>query len=205
MEMNATAFYSSIRNTLFGGKMTQGVVDTINAIFDAMLKYDICDYRQKAYVLATAYHESYHATKNPQWDSVREGFTATNAGAIAAVRALHRAGKIKTNYAVPERNNHSYYGRGFVQITWPANYIKLGARLNIPLYDNPDLALERDVAAELLVVGMKEGLYTGRNLNHYINTTMTDFVNARRIINGLDKAQEIANHANKFYNAIIKL
>lgn len=203
--MNATAYYDAIRPALFGGKLLQGVVDTTNAIFTACDRYKVCDARHKAYILATAYHESYNTRKNPHWHPIREGFTATNAGAVAAVTSLFNRGAISKNYALPEPNGKSYYGRGYVQITWPKNYVRLGARIGQPLYENPDLALDRKIAAEILVVGMAEGLYTGRKLSSYINEQITDFRNARRIINGMDKADLIAGYAEDFYDALTRL
>lgn len=201
--MNKEAFFGSIRGSLFGGKLTQGVVDTVEAIFSACDKYCITDYRQRAYIFATAYHESYSSKSNPEWKPVREGFASTNQGAINAVTALFNKKAISTNYALPKANGKSYYGRGFVQITWDYNYKALGKRLGVDLYGNPDLALERPVAAEILVVGMKEGLFTGKRLSNYFTTDNTDFEGARKIINGTDQAKRIAGYADKFYLALI--
>lgn len=201
--MNKEAFFSSIRSSLFNGKLTQGVVDTAEAIISACDNNCITDYRQRAYIFATAYHEAYHRNLNPNWEPVREGFSKSNAGAIKAVTNLFNSGKISRNYASPEGNGRSYYGRGYVQITHAANYRTLGARLGIDLYNNPDLALDRPISADILVIGMKEGLFTGRKLSTYFTATLTDNVNARRVINGTDKASLIAGYADKFYLAMI--
>lgn len=201
--MNKASFFTSVRNSLFKGKLTQGVVDTSEAINNALDKHCITDYRQRAYVFATAFHESYVASVNPEWAPVREGFSKTNQGAINAVTSLFKRKIISTNYALPKPNGHSYYGRGFVQITWDYNYKTLGKRLGIDLYNNPDLALDREIAAEILVVGMKEGLFTGKKLGQYFTDTLTDNKNARRIINGMDKADLIAGYADKYYIALI--
>lgn len=40
-----------------------------------------------------------------------------------------------------------YWGRGYIQLTWDYNYQAYGGYLGLPLYDNPDLALECDTAA----------------------------------------------------------
>lgn len=201
--MNKASFFSSIRVSLFNGKLTQGVVDTIESINDALDKYCITDYRQRAYVFATAFHESYSSDDNPQWLPVREGWAKTNKGAIDAVTSLYKRKKISVNYALPKPNGHSYYGRGFVQITWDYNYKSVGKRLGIDLYNNPDLALDRKTASEIMVVGMKEGIFTGRKLSQYFTSEGTDTVQARRIINGTDKAEQIAKYADKFYIGII--
>lgn len=183
--------------------MTQGVVDTINIITDTYYAEAGGNAvpEHLAYVLATAYHESHHRSLNPNWNPVREGFSNTNAGAIATVTMRFNQGRISTNYAKVQPNGKSYYGRGFVQITWPDNYRRMGHRLGIDLYGNPDLALERGTAARLLVVGMIEGLYTKRKLSDYGSHDF-DAYNARRIINGLDKAELIKGYYETFNLAI---
>jgi hypothetical protein len=49
---------------------------------------------------------------------------------------------------------------------------------------------------------MTKGLFTGKKLNDYINNTKTDYVNARKIINGLDRANLIASYAKVFETAL---
>lgn len=201
--MNKELFFNQIRSSVFNGLLTQGVVDTVNIIFDSLDKYCITDYRQRAYVFATAFHESYSRSLNPEWNAVREGWGKTDASAVAAVTSLYKAGKISKNYALPQVNGKSYFGRGFVQITHPGNYKTLGAKLGIKLYDKPELALDKKVAADIMVIGMKEGLFTGAKLSTYFTENKTDNKNARRIINGTDAADRIAGFAEKFYIALI--
>lgn len=92
---------------------------------------------------------------------------------------------------------YPYYGRGFVQITWKANYEKFGKLLNLDLVGSPDLALESDTALSILVIGMRDGLFTGKKLGDYMNENGSNFIDARRIVNGLDKATSIAYLAQK--------
>lgn len=202
--MNSSAFFFSIRGTLFGGKLRQGTVDTVNAILTECNKRNVHDYRHVAYILATAYHESYNARYNPDWKPVREGFTNSDKGAIDHITNLFQQGRIKRNYALPV-NGLSYYGRGWVQVTHYDNYRRLSDIYNIDLLNSPDKALERPVAATLLVDGMKEGWYTGHNLYDYITSQNTDFIGARRVINGQDKAAVVSGYAMKFYEAMIQL
>lgn len=195
--MNTQAFFKSVRSTLFGGKLTQGQVDSLNAILFECKANDICDQRHIAYILATPYHE---VGKDLQ--PVREGFAKTNQGAIQAVTNLYKRGIISVNYAKPKPNGHSYYGRGFVQLTWDFNYKNAGDKLGIDLYNNPDMALQPVIAAKILVKGMIEGWFTGKKLSDYFNEAKTDWVGARRIINGTDKAEKIAVHAIDFHRAL---
>jgi predicted chitinase len=134
---------------------------------------------QKAYVLATVQHE-----------------TANTFKPIAEYgRGVGRT------YGKPDPiTGKTYFGRGYVQLTWRSNYQKYSQLLGIDLVNSPDLAMGPNVALFILVHGFKTGAFTGKKLTDYVNINNRDFVNARRCINGLDKAQHIANLANKFLN-----
>ena len=60
-----------------------------------------------------------------------------------------------------------------------------------------------DVAAYILIDGMVKGAFTGKKLADYFNAHTTDWRNARRIINGLDKADLIASIAKEFYADLV--
>lgn len=126
---------------------------------------------QIAYVLATAEHET-AGTYRP----VREAFWLSDGG------VAHRA---QLEYA-------PYYGRGYVQLTWKRNYELYGSILGLDLVDNPDEALRHDVSLFVIVHGMKTAGFTSHRLEDYINETKTDRRNARRVINGIDRADDIA-------------
>lgn len=113
-------------------------------------------------------------------------------------KPLEEYGKGKGRAYGNEINGVVYYGRGFVQITWFANYKKFEKILNVPLTTNPELACTTDVAYEIMVIGMLNGLFTGRRLSDYITEDNVDYLNARRIINGTDKAQLIASYAEQY-------
>lgn len=100
--------------------------------------------------------------------------------------------------------SHAYYGRGYCQLTWLENYINIGKELNLgyELAKNPDLALERETAYNILIHGMINGTFTRRKISTYINTHTCDYLNARRVINGLDHAYEISENAYKFLNLL---
>ena len=52
------------------------------------------------------------------------------------------------------------------------------------------------------MVGMVDGLFTGKRLADFFNPTKTGWTNSRRIINGLDRADTIAGYARKFVLAL---
>jgi len=95
-------------------------------------------------------------------------------------------------------DGYRFRGRGYVQITGRANYEKYARITSLDLVGNPDLALEPEVARFILVHGFKYGVFTGHKLTDYINESATDFINARRCINALDRAEEIAARAEKW-------
>jgi hypothetical protein len=152
--------------------------------------------RELAYVLATIRWESGHT-----FDPVRER------------RA--NAEKNPKLFALQERYWPSgFFGRGYVQMTWEKNYRLAGSRLAgesftikdapvtftaLTLVQNPDYLLERAVSYRIAVRGMREGWFTGKKLSQFItDAAPPDYVNARRIINGTDRATEIAAMANEF-------
>jgi hypothetical protein len=70
-----------------------------------------------------------------------------------------------------------YHGRGFVQITGRANYRDYGQKLGCPLEDDPDLALDPTIAAEILA------LYFDDRAVH-IAAQKNDWEQVRRAVNG---------------------
>lgn len=93
---------------------------------------------------------------------------------------------------------YPYYGRGYVQLTWKDNYAKYSEILDLDLVNEPDIAMRPSVALFVLVHGFKTGTFTGRKITDYINEMKTDFYNARRCINGTDKAHDIEKIAKQF-------
>lgn len=152
---------------------------TIEAIQQECKRQKIWLPAQIAYVLATVEWETAQA-----WHPVREAFWKTEEWRKKNLR-----------YA-------PYYGRGYCQITWKNNYEKYGKLLGIDLVNQPDLALEPHNALFILVHGFKTGAFTGRKLEDYITSTKCDFVNARRCINGTDKASTIAKLADTWLRKI---
>lgn len=112
-----------------------------------------------------------------------------------------------------KRNLRYYpaYGRGLVQITWNANYSKMATiiqkELGIDVYKlgkgKYDWALDLDLAAFILVYGMVYGTFTGRRLSQYIAGNTTDYLHARKIVNGMDAARLIMQSAQKWERKLL--
>lgn len=95
-------------------------------------------------------------------------------------------------------NGHAYYGRGYVQLTWIDNYKTMSKAAGVDLVNNPAMALNPSIAYQIMSHGMRNGSFTGAKLSKFINCERCDYVNARKIINGLDHAAEIAKVAEWF-------
>lgn len=144
----------------------------------------VTDPRQIAYMLATAQHE----TRN---------FTAPD-------EDFGRQQAKKLGY----RGGEEYFGRGYVHLTHIDNYQKFDRLLGLngQLVSNPALAKEPEMAAKILVIGMCDGLFTGKPLSRYINDDSHDTYNARRVVNGVNPkqpwsvkaARECATHAQQW-------
>ncbi len=182
---NPAAFFGAVCVDLFGGVIEQTQVDGINSILEAWPEgTDPCFV---AYGLATAYHET-GRTMEPiaEWG-----------------RGQGEA------YGIPcGPYQQRYYGRGFVQLTWLSNYERAEkAILGSDLVRTPDNALLPAIAAEVLVRGMSEGWFTGKRLADFFPPGAPethDWVGARAIVNGQDRAAQIAAYAVHFNAALAK-
>lgn len=91
-----------------------------------------------------------------------------------------------------------YKGRGYVQITGRANYRKFSTVVGVDLEKYPDLAVRPEHALKILFEGMTKGMFTGVSLDDFTQTSgKLDFFQARRVVNGLDRAKEIAQLAEE--------
>ena len=187
-----TKFFSNVRKNLFNGKMTQPQVDGINAIItEHKTKHANLTLTALAYILATAHHET-----GTTFEGVEEWGKGKGKDYGRKIRMDRKP------YTTPDK---LYFGRGLVQLTWFENYEKAGKKLGLDLLNNPELALNLDNGVKILFLGMIEGWFTSRKLGTYFTATKTDFINARRIVNGKDKAHLIAGYANKYLIASLFL
>jgi len=203
--MNAV-FYDAVR-PMFGGKLTEAQVRGMDGIFKAFRAVGDGDVDTLAYVLATAYHET-----GRRMIPVREGFASTDAGARKAVANL--AAKRGPNSAVAKYSKpagpygHVYYGRGHPQLTWIYNYESASADAGVDLVKDPDAMLDPVISARVLIRGVMDGRWNGRGKGIAYYEGDDDFLDdeeaaeARRTVNGKDKAVAIAGYHRKFYDAL---
>lgn len=194
------AGFKHIREKL--GRLTQKQVDGINRYVDAMHEDKGITYAQAAYILATVWHETAREMEPIEeygkgkgrpygtWYKNRKG-----------EQYSFKNGKRDSVYLYSEYP-HLYYGRGDTQNTWFDNYEKLSKVFNVDFLNQPELLLTDEWSTKVTIYSMKNGLYTGKRLDDYIYQSKKDYVNARRIVNGTDRAKLIAEYAADFEYAL---
>lgn len=179
--LNRAAFYAAVRASLFGGRLKASQVAGMDAILDAAPS--LLGTTSLGYALATTFHET-----------------------ARTMQPIEEYGRGKGKSYGPT----GFWGRGFVQLTWEANYAKATARLrqlgylraDEDLVKTPKLAMRLDVAAAILFYGMIEGWFTGKKLADYFGGGRYEPVGARRIINGTDKDDLIAGQCGHMVDAL---
>lgn len=180
--INRDFFFGQVRKTLFDGTLKTGQVAGLTAILDGWDKsYAAKDDRWLAYMLATAHHETDRT--------------------IQPIREYGR-GKGRPYGKTDPETGQVYYGRGFVQLTHRANYEKMSKLVGADLVKNADLALRLDFASIIMFEGMIRGSFTGKKLGDCFSPNSEKWVDARRIINGTDKASAIASYGMAYYAAL---
>lgn len=191
------AFFDIVRAELFSGSLKQEQVDGLNCLLAAT---ENLPKNQRAYIFATAYHETAR-TMQPIEERGKGKGRDYGTWRVNSKNQKYcpkmRGGDVYTFDECP----HLFYGRGFVQLTWYDNYLRAGKELGQDFINNPDWVMQPDFSAKILVCGMMKGWFTGKRLSDVVNERMTDFVNARRVVNGTDKAELISSYARIFLKA----
>ena len=173
-----TVYFDNVRASLFSGSLSQQQVDGQNDILNVWesIPYrfpDIAlDMRWLAYMLATTFHE----TSRQMWPIEEYGKGSGS------------------SYGMPDpETKQTYYGRGYVQLTWRENYARADNELGLNDEEScewhAENALDPVRAAQIMFKGMYEGWFrsdsAGRQtLPRYFNATTGDAYGAREIING---------------------
>ncbi len=206
--MDRAKFFATVRTSLFDGRLSDAQFNGIEAILADWAPKPF-DTRWLAYMLATTYHET-GKTMCPVSENLNysaQGLLATFPKYFNSAQATAYARKPEkiANRVYADRMGNGdavsgdgwrYRGRGLVQITGRDNYAKYG------IADDPDKALDAMKAVEILYDGMINGRFTGKKLGDFFTATASDWTGARKIVNGTDRAADIALYAKKFLAAI---
>lgn len=134
-------------------------------------------------------------------EPVRETFAKSDAVAKSRLERAWITGQLP--WVKEPYWREGWYGRGYVQVTHKENYRKMQTRTGHLFLDNPDLMLNPTISAEVAVIGMCEGLFTGKKLSDYFSESTDLPEDSRRIINGKDgNDKRIANLHNRFLQAL---
>lgn len=183
--MDRARFYDFVRPHMPSDQITSVQFGHLQAVVDG-LETRAVNANQAAYILATAHHETDH------WRVLEE---------YASGRAYEWRKDLGNTQS---GDGARFKGRGFVMITGRRNYTDWSKRAGVDFVSNPSLVSEPEYAVRILIDGMSLGTFTGKSLGEYVNENKSDFYNARRVVNGTDRATLIAGYANNYLNALHK-
>lgn len=125
----------------------------------------------------------------------------------AAVGAAYDGDSNKA-YKKAAGDEHSYFGRGYVQLTWWNNYAMAGVNIGrgLDLLFDPDLALDPETAYKLMSYSLLSGagFANGHKVSDYLYGGTTNYKAARRMVNGSDHADDIAAIAQRFEKLLLE-
>lgn len=184
---------------VFGKKsIHQSFVNSINNLFRAFNDYNSVDGTNPlyvAYMLGTAWHETAFTMQPIKEYGGDKYLSKYDTGRLAHILG---------NTPEADGDGQKYAGRGHVMITGLRNYRLFSLLLDVDLINNPDLALDPAISAKILTIGSIRGSFTSRKLGDYIrHGHRAEFVSARAVINGRDKAVTIALYAEKFLECLV--
>lgn len=206
--MNRRAFYDYVRGAVFGGSLSQSQVEGMENLLNVQAKYipDMDD-DELAYDLGTTSWETANTMQPITERGQRSYFNKYEPGT--------RIGNILGN--TQPGDGYRFRGEGHVQNTGRRNASVATKRLNqlynldIDLVANPEQRGDPLVSALSLFIGNREGWWTGKDIDDYIDfidesddEELREFANARRIVNGTDKQMEIAKRALAFKKGLQK-
>jgi len=186
--MTTAKFYDVVRLAAPGRKLAQSQIDGIDlGLAEARRRRVALPF--VAYILATAAHETAWTFESIVERGGREYFNKYD-------------GREDLENNRPG-DGYLFRGRSYSQLTGRRNYTLFTSRLGVDLVGDPDLALDPKIGLAVLFEGMLDGLFTGVSLRRYITADgPRDYFNARRVVNGTDRAAEIEALAYEFEAAL---
>ena len=195
--LNRDVFFKQIRVSLFSGVLNQRQVDGINADLDYWQQhYPDGNPQHLAYILATDY-----------WETAQTMQPIAERGGKDYLTRLYdiqgdRPAKARELGNLQPGDGATYTG-GKVQLTGRRNFRMQGRKLNLPLESQPDLIYDMAISTAVLIGGMMDGDFTGRALSDYTDLAGNlNPIQARRVVNGSDHADDIAAIFRQFYHAL---
>jgi putative chitinase len=210
VQIDHKKFFDAIRSTRFQKGLTQSQVDGIELILSAWetTYQDRTTLPQLADILGQTY-----------WETAQRMQPIHEFGDASYFRRMYdisgsRPEVARTLGNVNQGDGVKYAGMGFIQCTGRANARRATKRMrelklipaDVDFEATPDLLMRPEYAVHVLFLGMEEGWFTGKKLDDYIDDVPggehDEFVKARAIINGKDRAAQIADIADDFFSAL---
>lgn len=204
--MNRAAFYDDVRSDISGGKLSQEQVDGMEAILNFWespqlqptgvfeTNWDIRVVGWVADTLATTFHQTAHCMQR-----------ITEYGSRSYCDRYEDRKDLGNDQP---GDGYKFRGRGYVQLTGRRNHQEMTAIVNSFYPESPDFTEDPDAVKDdgYAAVIMFYGMFTGKALENDIGDPekgqMVNYHQARRIINGLDKAGLIKGYAEEFDQAL---
>jgi putative chitinase len=214
--VDRTKFYAYLRRKnagVFGTSLSQSQVEGIEAILEEARRRST-PLKHLAYILATPYHET-----GGKMQPVRENLNYSVHGLLktfgrhriseADAKRFGRSGSRKADQVAIANTVYGgdwglknlgntqigdgwkYRGGGLPQTTGRRNYAKFG------MANNPEKSGELLPSVTMMFDGMEQGLYTGLKLSDF-----DTYKPMRQIINGMDRAGDVAGYAEAFEAAL---
>lgn len=202
--MKREAFYAHLRKrnaAVFGTSLSARQVTAIEALLDEVQGMPLS---HAAHVLGEVYHET-GGGMYPVKETVFRNSKDQNPSDKTVIARLDRAyakGQLPWVKTVYWRSG--WFGRGGIQLTHKANYVKMGPIVGADLVGNPSLALDPVISARIAARGCNLGSFTGKKLSDYDDPGGFDHFNARDIVNG-DKrlnGYDVVGYAAAFEDAL---
>jgi len=205
--MDRAKFFAALRAAkLFGRTLPQGAVDGTEHLLAVQEKYlPGMPLDELAYDLATAFHET-AATMQPIKERGQKSY-------FDKYEPGTKIGKVLGN--TQKGDGYRFRGEGHVQNTGRRNAGVATRRLNelfglgIDLVKKPDLRGDPLISALSLFIGNREGWWTGKALGAFLDgidedddADLREFIKARAVVNGTDKAEKIGREALVFEAAL---
>lgn len=139
----------------------------------------------------------------------RNDATGQKANQQGIANAIYGGEWGRANLGNTQPNDGWYFrGRSWPQLTGRKNYTKADQALGLngDLLRDPSILARDDIAAAVLIQGLVGGWFTGVSLSRYLPrsgpASLDQFVQARRTVNGLDRAGDIADMALEIQRAL---
>ena len=195
--VDATRKNNLSNNDRFSEAQLQVAATHIKILLDECRVNSVTDLGQIAYVLGTVRREA------NMGNSMIEKISDDDANKRYSKEALPSLG----NGDLASGDGARFKGRGYVQITGRGNYARWSQKLGIDLIGNPDRACEPTIAADICIIGMRDGMFApaAGPMSRYILGAKRDFLNARAIVNGgelkrfPEKAKLIVSYSESYY------